>query len=104
MKKRMISLLLVGVMAFGMAACGGKDDGGAVQDSTESGGSSDAAAGTDGTGGTYDTLVIGSQSLEGVFSPFFYSSAYDSYAGIDPVFANVCRLNRTESSWMRRDT
>lgn len=93
MKKRMISLLLVGVMAFGMAACGGKDDGGAVQDSTESGSSSDAAAGTDGTGSTYDTLVIGSQSLEGVFSPFFYSSAYDSYAGIDPVFATVCRLD-----------
>lgn len=86
MKKRLISLLLVGVMTASMAACGGSN-GGAV-DSTESTGTTSTAS-----TGTYDTLVVGVQSLEGVFSPFFYNSAYDSQAGIDPVFATVCRLN-----------
>lgn len=63
MKKRLISLLLVGVMTASMAACGGSN-GGAV-DSTESTGTTSTAS-----TGTYDTLVVGVQSLEGVFSHF----------------------------------
>jgi len=82
MKKRLVALLLACAMTASLAACGGGDKG--ANDSTESASSS---------GSTYDTLVVGTQSLDGVFSPFFYTSAYDDQAGITPVFATVCRLN-----------
>lgn len=82
MKKKLISLLLVGAMVASMAACGGNN--GEAVDGTESGATSTSA---------YNTLVVGVQSLDGVFSPFFYTSEYDSQAGIDPVFASVCTLN-----------
>lgn len=86
MKKKLISLFLVGAMAVSMVACGGSDEG-AVEGSTESGSASSAST------STYDTLVVGTSTLEGVFSPFFYTSAYDSQCGIDPVFETVCSLN-----------
>lgn len=82
MKKRLVALLLACAMTAGLAACGGGDN--SPNDSTES---------ASGSGSTYDTLVVGTQSLDGVFSPFFYTSAYDSQVGIAPVFASVCRLN-----------
>ena len=82
MKKRLVALLLACAMTASLAACGGGDKG--ANGSTES---------ASGSGSAYDTLVVGTQSLDGVFSPFFYTSAYDSQAGIDPVFASVCRLN-----------
>lgn len=85
MKKKLVSLLLVASMAVSMAACGGKD--GEKVDSTESGGNT-----TTTTTSTYDTLVIGTAALNGVFNPFFYTSAYDSYV-FEPVFENVCELN-----------
>ena len=78
MKKKLISLLLVGAMVASMAACGGNN--GEAVDGTESGATSTSA---------YNTLVVGVQSLDGVFSPFFYTSGYDAQAGIDPVFASV---------------
>lgn len=81
MKKKLLSLLLVAAMAVGMlAGCGSKDNGEQVENNNSA-------------TSTYDTLVVGLQSLDGVFSPFFYTSAYDSQAGIDPVFASVCSLN-----------
>lgn len=83
MKKKLISLLLVASMVASLAACGG-DKGGAV-DSTESGSNTTTTS-------TYDTLVVGLQSLDGVFSPFFYSSAYD-FQAFSPVFEQVCELN-----------
>lgn len=83
MKKKLVALLLACAMTVGMTACGGGGNEGTV-DSTESGNAATS---------TYDTLVIGTQSLDGVFSPFFYTSSYDSQVGIDPVFASVCRLN-----------
>lgn len=80
MKKKLISLLLVAAMAVSMlAGCGSKDNGEQVENNS--------------TGSTYDTLVVGIQSLDGVFSPFFYTSAYDSQAALDTVFASVCTLN-----------
>lgn len=85
MKKKLISLLLVASMVVGMTACGGNK--GETVESTESG-SNTAATST----GTYDTLVIGTQPLDGVFSPFFYSSAYDDQVNT-AVFENVCELN-----------
>lgn len=78
MKKRLVAFFLACVMMVGFAACGSKKDG---MDSTENAGS------------TYDTLVVGTQSLDGVFSPFFYTSGYDAQVGINPVFASVCRLD-----------
>lgn len=86
MKKKLISLLLVASMVVGMTACGGNK--GETVESTESG-SNTAATST----GTYDTLVIGTQPLDGVFSPFFYSSAYDDQV-FSPVFETVCELNK----------
>ena len=89
MKKKLISLFLVGVMAAGMlAGCGGGNGETVGGDSTESGG----AVSSGGATGTYDTLVVGLQSLDGVFSPFFYTSAYDNQV-FDPVFTSVCRLD-----------
>ena len=89
MKKKVISVLLVSAMVASMAAgCGNNANN---VSSTESGSTStdNGAVSTS----TYDTLVIGTQSLDGVFSPFFYTSAYDSQVAIDPVFASVCTLN-----------
>lgn len=83
MKKKLISLLLVASMVASMAACGGSD--GETAGSTESG---SAATSTS----TYDTLVVGTQSLDGVFSPYFYTSAYD-YQCFAPVFEQICELN-----------
>ncbi|MCI5873149.1 MAG: ABC transporter substrate-binding protein [Clostridiales bacterium] len=83
MKKKLISLLLVASMVASLAACGG--DKGETVDSTESG--SNTA-----TTSTYDTLVVGLQPMDGVFSPFFYTSAYDDQVNT-AVFENVCELN-----------
>lgn len=87
MKKKVISLFLVGLMAVSMVAgCGGSDQGSV--DGTEAGSNDSAAS----SGSTYDTLVVGTQVFDGVFSPFFYNSAYD-FQAFAPVFTNVCSLN-----------
>lgn len=78
MKKRLTAFLMVCTMTVGLTACGKGKEG---TDSTEN------------TGSTYDTLVVGTQTLDGVFSPFFYTSGYDAQVGINPVFASVCRLD-----------
>lgn len=89
MKKRVVALLLACAMTASLTACGGGNkDQGAANNGTEAPGTESAS-----TGGTYDTLVVGTESLDGVFSPFFYTSAYDDQVGIAPVFASVCRLN-----------
>ena len=85
MKKKLISLLLVAAMTAGLAAGCGNNDGGS-NNGTENVGSGNASS------SGYDTLVIGTQSLDGVFSPFFYTSAYDSQV-FTPVFAQVCDLD-----------
>ena len=99
MKKKLMSLLWVAVMAVGMVAgCGSKDNGEQVENNstdpaTSSSGTNENNENAGSTGSTYDTLVVGIQPLDGVFSPFFYSSAYDSQAALDTVFTSVCRLN-----------
>ena len=40
----------------------------------------------------YDTMVIGTQTFDGVFNPMFSSSAYDSQVN-DLVFGSVCKLD-----------
>lgn len=88
MKKKLISLLLVAAMTAGLAAGCGNNNGGSTN-GTENGGS----ASNDNTSSSgYDTLVIGVQSLNGVFSPFFYTSAYDNQV-FQPVFSQVCELD-----------
>lgn len=71
MKKKIISLILASVMALTLAGCSG--NGGA------------SASGN-------DTLVIGTSSFNGIFSPFFYNTAYDAQA-FETVFTSVCETN-----------
>ena len=70
MKKRILAALLSATMLFTVAGCGNKEAG---------------------KGGN-NTLVIGTQTFNGVFSPFFYNSAYDSQA-FELVFTSVCGTN-----------
>ncbi|MBS6558689.1 MAG: ABC transporter substrate-binding protein [Clostridiales bacterium] len=58
MRKRITATLLAAMMALSTAACGGQGQ-------------------TQSSGGN-DTIVIGSVQWNGVFSPFFYDSSYDS--------------------------
>lgn len=71
MKKKIISLILASVMTLTLAGCSG--NGGA------------SASGN-------DTLVIGTSSFNGIFSPFFYNTAYDAQA-FETVFTSVCETN-----------
>lgn len=71
MKKKIISLILASVMALTLAGCSG--NGGA------------SASGN-------DTLVIGTSSFNGIFSPFFYNTAYDAQA-FETIFTSVCETN-----------
>ena len=70
MKKKLISLILASVMALTLAGCNG------------SGGSSSGN----------DTLVIGAGDLNGLFTPFFYNTAYD-YQAFETVFTSVSQTN-----------
>ncbi len=76
--KKALALLLVGAMVVGMAACGKKD--------SDKGGNTDNKSAN-------KTLVIGTQTFNGVFSPLFYNSAYDGQV-LDMVFSSVCRLDK----------
>lgn len=75
MKKRIFSMVLIFALMTTMIACSGKKD--------SSSGNADGPSGT---------LVIGTSNFNGVFSPFFYQTAYDAQA-IELVFANVCELD-----------
>lgn len=103
--RQALALLLSAAMITCLAACGG----GGGQNSDSNGGndaSQEEATGGESSGeessgeeggtveapGQYDTLVIGTGSFDGVFSPFFYTSTYDDQA-FSLVFANVCSLN-----------
>lgn len=75
MKKRIFSMFLIFALMTTMIACSGKKD-------SDSGNAD----------GPSETLVIGTSNFNGVFSPFFYQTAYDAQA-IELVFANVCELD-----------
>lgn len=100
MKKRALALLLMLCMVFSLAACGTKkDDTKDTKETTED--ASDATSDTKEeevpekvvATGQYDTLVVGTQTFNGVFSPMFSSNAYDVQA-YDPVFTSIARLDK----------
>lgn len=66
--KKMLTLLVAGLMMVSMTACGSKS------------GSSDA------------TLRVGSLELDGVISPIYYTTAYDGYA-VDLIFDSLLDYN-----------
>lgn len=70
MKKRILAALLSATMLFTVAGCGNKD-------AKKSGN---------------NTLVIGTQSFNGIFNPLFYNTAYD-WQAIETVFSQVCETN-----------
>lgn len=98
MKKKFLSILIASCLVLSLAACGKKDDtatstdtNAEVTEGANAGDTSEVPEKVVATG-TYDTLVIGTNSFNGVFSPMFSSNAYDVQA-YDPVFTTVSRLN-----------
>ncbi len=83
--RKALALLLSVAMIAGLAACGGSDSNGNEGDASNAGSNTESTS-------TFNTLVIGTQSFDGVFSPFFYTSAYDDQVNA-LIFANICRLN-----------
>lgn len=94
--KKILALMLATSVCASMTACGGSSETNntATTDSSNTSGSTSEATKTDAPASTstYDTLVIGVQDLDGVFSPMFYNSAYDAQV-IDSIFTSVCTLN-----------
>lgn len=78
MKRRLLAALLSATMLLSVAGCGNK--------ATDNGGESSNG------GSSNNTLVIGTSTFNGVFNPFFYTSAYDNQA-FTPVFTQVCTTN-----------
>ncbi|MDF2537589.1 MAG: transporter substrate-binding protein [Herbinix sp.] len=104
MKKRTLLLIFLLCLAFSFTACGSKKDDETNQNDTADDGADvdgDDTADADGekvpdkivATGTYDTLVVGTQTFNGVFSPMFSSNAYDVQA-YDPVFVAISRLDK----------
>ena len=87
--KKMLALGLSGAMALSMAACGSSDTN-QTNAPEGSGNATEAEGGT--TEGAGETLVIGTTELNGVFSPFFYNSAYDNQV-ISAAIESVCELD-----------
>lgn len=79
MKRKILALLLSATMLFTLTGCGNSGSG---ESKGESGNS----------GSDNNTLVIGTNTFNGVFTPFFYTSAYDNQA-FTPVFTPVCGLD-----------
>ena len=73
MKRKIISLLLSATMLLTLTGCGNSGSG----DNSSNSGSEN------------NTLVIGTNTFNGVFNPFFYTSAYDNQA-FSTVFTQVC--------------
>lgn len=76
MKRKIIALLLSAITLFTLTGCGKSGSGDSNVDNSSSA----------------DTLVIGTSTFNGVFNPFFYTSAYDSQA-FTTVFTQVCGTN-----------
>ena len=96
MKKAFLSVLLcVAMCATLLVGCGNTEPAATTND-----GAATATESTDGeaeattSNSTYDTLVIGTTTFDGVFSPFFSSSAYDDQVN-DLVISPICWLDKT---------
>lgn len=94
MKKYFALLLVMIMMALTMAAC--KNDKSEVQESKPQADTeqdkSKAGEETKEPEIALDTLVIGTQNFDGIFSSLFSSSAYDAQVN-DLVFTTICRLD-----------
>lgn len=120
-KKLSIILSLLLIFALVLAACGKKDDGGATDapKPNDTPGTSTPAdtpqpepadepdqlgfiAASDpskipaASKNRTDTIIIGMNNTSGVFSPFFYSTAYDSYV-IGTVFESLAKVSQDAS-------
>lgn len=83
MFRRLTAIVLSVVMIASLTACGGKGTQQKEQSDTLANGKAP---------GKYDTLVIGTSELNGIFSPFFYKTSYD-YQVTQMVGLDLCRLN-----------
>lgn len=79
MKKRILALLLSATMLL-TVGCG-------TSKSNDATGNNDKESTS-----SNNTLVIGTSTFNGIFSPFFYTTAYDAQA-FETVFTSVCSTN-----------
>lgn len=88
MMKKVVALLFTLTMVLSLAACGNT----ASTDPTTKPSGSEATSGTETAEAPEGTLVIGTQSFNGVFNPFFYTTAYDAQA-FETIFTSISELN-----------
>ncbi len=100
MKKRVLTLLLIACMVFSFVGCKSKTEDPEQDTTTTTEEDTSTSETTEEevpdkvvASGQYDTLVVGTQTFNGVFSPMFSSNAYDVQA-YDPVFSSICRLDK----------
>ena len=81
--KKVLAIALISTMTFSLVACSSNNKTGDVNTATEGGTESKSQ---------FDTMVVGIDETNGIFNPFFYSSAYDA-AVFEPVFSTVSSLD-----------
>lgn len=79
--KKFLAMTLIGTMTLSLVAC---NSGGNTTGDT----SVSTKQGQGETKSEFDTMVVGVNELNGIFNPFFYSTAFDSYI-FGPVFSQV---------------
>ncbi len=99
MKRKVLSILLVLCMLLSLAGCKSKDSKDTVSETEATGDAAQSAEATEVPDkvvatGQYDTLVIGTDTFNGVFNPMFSFSAFDNQI-TDMVFSTVSRLDPT---------
>lgn len=87
MLKKLATLLLALTIVFTLAACGKS---GETTSTTKS--SDGATTGSETAEAPEGTLVIGTQSFNGIFNPFFYNTGYDAQA-FETIFINISDLD-----------
>ena len=80
MKRKILAVLLSATMLLTVAGCGNSNN--------STGSTNNVSTSTS----SNNTLVIGTQKFNGVFNPFFYTSAYDAQA-FETVFTSVCETD-----------
>lgn len=89
MIKKALIILLSAVMTLSLVACGDKKP---TEDKVTEEGSAEGTDAKVEVTGKYDTLVVGEDDFNGLFTPFFYLSAQDSHV-FEQVLSYVCELN-----------